>query len=248
MTPAHGRIRGPVIVALDVPELAAAVDLAERLAGEVAGFKVGLELFSGHGPGVVAAVAEHGPVFLDLKLHDIPTTVERAARRLARLGVGMLTVHALGGRGMVAAAVSGVRDGASEAGVQPPAVLAVTVLTSLSPGDLEHLGLPPAEAEVPRLAALAVDAGADGIVCAPADLGPVRSAVGGDPVVVTPGVRPAGSRTDDHARAATPSDALRDGATHLVIGRPVTRAEDPAAAARRIHREIEGVKVEGKAE
>lgn len=223
----------PLIVALDVPELDEAGDLARRLEGEVGHLKVGLELFGGHGPAAVEQVAAHAPVFLDLKLHDIPTTVERAARRLGRIGVAMLTVHAAGGPAMVEAAVAGLARGAADAGAGvAPMVLAVTVLTSMSDADLQAVNLPRAGTQVPAMARLAVAAGAPGLVCAPRDLRAVREAVGPDVTLVTPGVRPAGGGDDDHARAATPQEALAAGADHLVVGRPVTRADDPVAAAR----------------
>lgn len=224
----------PLIVALDVPELADAVDLARVLKGEVGHLKVGLELFSTHGPAAVTAVAEFGEVFLDVKLHDIPTTVERAAKRLGGLGPRFVTVHGLGGADMVRAAVSGLAEGADAAGFDAPQVLAVTILTSMSDHDLSTVGLPSADGAVVKLAELAVNAGAPGLVCAPRDLSRVRESVGPEPVVVTPGVRPAGSGDDDHARAATPARAIADGADHLVVGRPVTRAGDPVAAARAI--------------
>ena len=228
----------PIIVALDVPDLDEAVGLARRLQGEVGAYKVGLELFGAHGPDAVRRIGEFGPLMLDLKLHDIPTTVERAARVLGRLGVWLLTVHATGGGEMVSAAVTGLTGGAEEVGAPEPLVLGVTVLTSMSDEDLAGVGLPAASDSVPSLARLAVTAGAPGLVCAPRDLAAVRAAVGPDVTLVTPGVRPAGSAADDHARAATPAAALRDGADHLVIGRPITRAPDPVAAARTILEEI----------
>ncbi len=218
--------RERIIVALDVATLQEAEELAGSLVGEVGWFKVGLELYSAHGPAAIAAVRPYGPIMLDLKLHDIPTTVERAARRLARLDVGLLTVHASGGPTMVAAAVEGL--GATGQ------VLAVTVLTSMSDQDLAAIGAEPAVAQVPRLARLAVDAGAPGLVCAPRDLASVRAAVGDEVLLVTPGIRPAGAGDDDHARAATPAAAVHDGADLLVVGRPVTRADDPVAAVRSI--------------
>jgi orotidine-5'-phosphate decarboxylase len=230
----------PIIVALDVPELDQAVELARRLEGEVGYFKVGLELFGGHGPAAVERIAAFGPVFLDLKLHDIPTTVERAARRLGRLGVAMLTVHATGGPGMVAAAVAGLADGARGTAGPTPIVLAVTVLTSMSDADLTSINMPGAADQVPALAAMAVGAGAPGLVCAPRDLARVRAAVGQDPVLVTPGIRPAGGTDDDHARAATPAQALAAGADHLVVGRPITRAADPVTAVRSIMSSLDG--------
>jgi orotidine-5'-phosphate decarboxylase len=222
--------RDRIVVALDVPTLVEADQLASRLAGAVGWFKVGLELFAAHGPAAVEAIRSHGPVFLDLKLHDIPTTVERAASRVADLGVGLLTVHASGGPAMVESAVRGLGTGGE--------VLAVTVLTSMSDADLGAVGAPPAAQQVPALARLAVGAGAPGLVCAPTDLTAVRAAVGASTRLVTPGVRPAGSAADDQARVATPAQAALDGADLLVIGRPITRAEDPAAAAAAIAAEL----------
>ncbi|MEX2550973.1 MAG: orotidine-5'-phosphate decarboxylase [Nitriliruptoraceae bacterium] len=219
-----------LVVALDVPTLGEAETLAASLAGQVGWFKVGLELFSAYGPKAVKAVRVHGPVFLDVKLHDIPTTVERAAERIADLRVGLVTVHASGGAEMIAGAVRGL----GEAGE----ILAVTVLTSTSDEDLASLGMPAAAAQVPRLAEVAVAAGAPGLVCAPQDLKAVREAVGPRIRLVTPGVRPAGSTDDDHARAATPAAALAEGADLLVVGRPITRAADPVRAAQAIADEL----------
>ncbi|MFP4148847.1 MAG: orotidine-5'-phosphate decarboxylase, partial [Nitriliruptoraceae bacterium] len=190
--PSAPRPHERVIVALDVPELGEAEQLAAALVGEVGWFKVGLELFAAHGPRAVTALAPYGPLFLDVKLHDIPTTVERSAARLADLGARLVTVHAGGGPAMVAAAVRGL-GGAAQ-------VLAVTVLTSTSDAELAALGQEPAAAQVPRLARLAVDAGAPGLVCAPRDLTAVRAAVGPGPRLVTPGIRPAGSVAGDQKR------------------------------------------------
>jgi orotidine-5'-phosphate decarboxylase len=223
--------RDRIVVALDVPTLDEARDLAAALAGEVGWLKVGLELFAAHGPDAVRAVAAHAPVFLDLKLHDIPNTVERAAATVAELGVGLLTVHASGGPAMVEAAVRGLGDGGD--------ILAVTVLTSMSDGDLDAVGQPPATVQVPALARTAVEAGAPGLVCAPPDLPAVRDAVGASVRLVTPGVRPAGASSDDQARVATPTAAIADGADLLVIGRPITRADDPVAAARAIAADLD---------
>jgi orotidine-5'-phosphate decarboxylase len=219
-----------IVVALDVPTLDEADALARRLTGAVGWFKVGLELFTAHGPAAVEAIRAHGPVMLDLKLHDIPTTVERAASRVAELGVGLLTVHASGGPSMVEAAVRGLGAGGE--------ILAVTVLTSMSDRELAAIGAPPATEQVPALARLAVDAGAPGLVCAPTDLRAVREAVGGQVRLVTPGVRPAGASADDQTRIATPSSAVTDGADLLVIGRPITRADDPVAAAAAVAAEL----------
>lgn len=212
-----------IAVALDVPTLDEAERLAAALAGHVGVFKVGLELFSAHGPDAVQRIAAHGPVFLDLKLHDIPTTVARTARRLADLGVAYLTVHAMGGPAMVAGAV----DGLGMSGQ----VLAVTVLTSMATPDLDAVGLAAADVTVPRLAALAAGAGASGLVCAAPDLALVRGVVAPSTTLVTPGIRPAGAGSDDQVRVATPGRAVADGASLIVVGRPITRADDPAAAA-----------------
>ena len=214
-------------VALDVPTLEEAEALAARLSGAVGWFKVGLELFAAHGPEAVRALRPHGPVFLDIKLHDIPTQVGRTASRIAALDVGLLTVHAAGGADMVRAAVEGLAEGGGQG-----RVLAVTVLTSMSPQDLLSVNVPPAATQVPTLAQLAVEAGAPGLVCAPRDLPVVRATVGPEPLLVTPGIRPSEAADDDHARAATPEQAIADGADLLVVGRPITRSEDPLSVVR----------------
>ena len=220
-----------LVVALDVEDLDRAVSLARRLAGRVGWLKVGLELFTREGPRAVAAIAEHGRVFLDLKLHDIPTTVARSVAAAAALDVGLLTVHASGGAAMLRAAAEAAArttgGGSSGRGLR---LLAVTVLTSTSDDELMTMGMDPAAVQVPRLAALAAASGIDGLVCAPMDLGRVRDAVGPDPLVVTPGIRAAASPTDDHARAMTAAEAVAAGADLLVVGRPITRADDPVAA------------------
>jgi orotidine-5'-phosphate decarboxylase len=222
-------VPNPLIVALDTADFERLSGLAAAVGPHVGLLKVGLEAFAAHGPAAVRAAGQHAPVFLDLKLHDIPTTVAGAAAAAARLGVAMLTVHASGGEAMLRAAVD------AAAGLT---VLAVTVLTSLSDADLAAVGQPPAGEQVPRLAALAVATGAGGLVCAPPDLAGVRAAVGRGATVVTPGVRPAGASADDQARVATPGAALAAGADYVVVGRPVTAAADPAAAAAALHREL----------
>jgi orotidine-5'-phosphate decarboxylase len=217
-----------ICAAIDFPSWAAAEPFARAVAPEVGMLKVGLELFVAEGPPVVRAAAALGrPVFLDLKLHDIPNTVEGAARSAAASGASLLTVHASGGTEMVRAAVRGAGPGVR--------VLAVTVLTSLDSAALESVGLrgPPEDAVV-RLAKLAVDAGAGGIVCSPHEVAAVRAAVGRGPLLVIPGVRPAGAAKGDQARVATPAEAVRAGADVLVIGRPLREGGDPAAAARAI--------------
>lgn len=229
-----------ICVALDVPTLDEAVELASSLRGEVGWFKVGLELFGAHGPEAVRAIREHGPVFLDLKMHDIPTTVARAAKALGVAEVGLLTVHASGGLAMMSAAVEGLVAGSGGAG----RVLAVTVLTSMSDDELAVINTPPSNRQVPDLARLAVEAGVPGLVCAPDQISTVRAATGPDTFVVTPGIRPAGGDEHDHARTTTPAQALREGADLLVVGRPITRSADPVAAARAIVQEAADALVE----
>ncbi|MGZ5353041.1 MAG: orotidine-5'-phosphate decarboxylase [Actinomycetota bacterium] len=219
------RPENPLVVALDVTDLAAAEALAVRLKGEVGVLKVGLELFTRAGPEAVVRMREHAPVFLDLKLHDIPTTVERAAANVARLGVAMLTVHALGGEAMVAAAVRGAAAGAVEAGHASPIVLAVTVLSSVAGEGL---------ASPASLAFEARAAGAGGIVVSGEDVSVVREVVGEDACLVVPGIRPAGSNGHDQVRVLTPEEAIDRGADYLVVGRPITASHDPGGVARTI--------------
>ncbi len=214
----------PIVVALDRSDAAAAVSLAAQVAPYVQVLKVGLELFCSAGPGIVDQVRNDRDVFLDLKLHDIPNTVAGAARSVAGLRPRFLTVHAAGGADMIAAAVQAAPE---------VTITAVTVLTSLSEADLDAVGLlgPPLDA-VRRLAVLAVRAGAGALVCSPQEVAAVRAEVGPGTVLITPGVRPAGSAAGDQARVATPQQALADGADLLVVGRPITAAGDPAEAAR----------------
>lgn len=215
-----------IAVALDVATLDEARGLARRLEGRVGWFKVGLELFVAHGASAVSAIAAHGPVFLDLKLHDIPTTVARAVASAARLDVGLLTIHTSGGTTMMRAAREATGDTLR--------LLGVTVLTSTPDDELAALGLGPAERQVPRLASLAVDAGIDGLVCAPTDLARVRAAAGERVLLVTPGIRADEEETDDHARSLSAPEAIASGADLLVVGRPITRAQDPVEAVGRI--------------
>jgi orotidine-5'-phosphate decarboxylase len=215
----------PIAVALDAPDLETAARWAGLVTPHVSTVKVGLELYLRYGPGVVASIrgASGVRIFLDLKLHDIPATVTGAARAVARLRPDLLTVHAAGGWEVVRAAVAGAPD---------TAVAAVTVLTSLSQADLDRIGLTGSMSDaVRRLAVLAVDAGARGLVCSPHEVSAVRAEVGPDILLITPGIRPAGVSADDQARTATPEAALRAGADLLVIGRPITAAPDPGAAA-----------------
>jgi orotidine-5'-phosphate decarboxylase len=225
--------RERIIAALDVPGPAAASALAARLAGHVGMYKIGLELFVAHGRAALDAVRAFGlPFFLDLKLHDIPQTVEAAARGVGALGAAMMTVHASGGPAMVSAARNGLAAGAQKAGAPAAKLLAVTVLTSLGADDLRAIGVAATPAEtVLRLARMAVAAGADGIVCSPEEVAEVRRELGPGPLLVVPGVRPPGMAVGDQRRVGTPRAAVEAGASYVVLGRPLRDAPDPAAAA-----------------
>jgi orotidine-5'-phosphate decarboxylase len=220
--------RDRICAALDFASWREAGPFARAVAAEVGMLKVGLELFAAEGPTVVREAARLGrPVFLDLKLHDIPNTVEGAARAAADSGASILTVHASGGDAMVRAAVRGAAGRLR--------VIAVTVLTSLDDEALGRIGLAgPARAAVVRLARLAVEAGAGGIVCSPHEVEAVRRDLGPDPLLVVPGVRPAGTAKGDQARVSTPAEAVRAGADLVVVGRPLREGNDPAALARAI--------------
>jgi orotidine-5'-phosphate decarboxylase len=213
----------PIFVAIDTPSMERAHSLAEQVRGAAGGVKLGLEFFSANGPEGVAAIAALGlPVFLDVKLHDIPNTVAKAVEALAPLKPAVLTVHAAGGRAML---------GAAKAAASPETrVVAVTVLTSLDGDDLRSIGVDSEPREqVERLAALARSAGLDGIVCSGAEVAAAKAAWP-EGFFVVPGVRPPGGDVSDQKRVVTPRQALDDGASILVIGRPITGAEDPAAA------------------
>jgi orotidine-5'-phosphate decarboxylase len=234
-----------IIVALDVPDLAAGVKLVDQLFPYVGMFKVGLEFYTAAGPAAISMVKERGgKVFADLKLHDIPNTVAGAARALVRLGVDMLNVHAAGGRAMLQAAAAAVREEASALGRPAPLLIAVTVLTSLDGEALRHeVGIErEVEEQVVRWAGLAQESGLDGVVASPREIGAIRAACGPEFVIVTPGVRPAGADRGDQRRVMTPVQALQHGASCLVIGRPITAAPDPVAAARAIAAEMEGAR------
>lgn len=227
--------RSRIIVALDVPGREAALAAVDRLSGRVGYFKIGLELFTREGPGLVEEIRDRGEkIFLDLKLHDIPNTVAGAVRSVCKLGVDMLTVHASGGAAMLEAA-------AREAVLseKPLLVLAVTALTSLSEKDMARFGVNGSmEAWVERLARTACDAGIRGLVASAKEISMLRSNLDPQVQLVIPGIRPAGAATQDQSRTATPYDAIRAGANYLVIGRPVMQAPDPAAAADAITEEI----------
>jgi orotidine-5'-phosphate decarboxylase len=218
--------RERLIVALDVPGADQARRLVDTLAGAIGMFKVGSELFTAAGPDFVRELVARGEhVFLDLKFHDIPNTVAGAVASAGQLGASLIDVHGLGGRAMIAAA----------AGALPAMgcrLLAVTILTSHDEASLGELGLPGTVPQsVERLARLAKEAGADGVVASPQEVGPVRAACGDGFLIVTPGIRPAGAARGDQARLATPREARRAGADYLVVGRPITQADDPRAAA-----------------
>jgi orotidine-5'-phosphate decarboxylase len=229
-----------IIVALDGLEAAEALALVERLP-ELVWVKVGLELFTSAGPDVVRALRRRGlRVFLDLKFHDIPATMAGACRAAARLGAELLTVHACAGREALRAAVAGAAAGAAAAGLPPPTLLAVTVLTSWSPGAYAEELAPaePLERQVGRFAALAASAGVGGCVCSPLEVAALRAAHPEPFALVTPGIRPSGSAQGDQARVMTPAEAVTAGASRLVIGRPITAAPDPAAAFARCRAEL----------
>jgi len=199
--------------------------------------KVGKELFTREGPALVRRFVGQGhDVFLDLKFHDIPNTVARACEAAAALGVWMVNVHAAGGSKMMRAA----REALDAVQDRRPLLIAVTVLTSMDKADLAELGIAAEpEQQVMRLAALARGAGLDGVVCSPREAAPLRGQIGDDFLLVTPGVRPQGAALDDQARVLTPAEAIRQGSSYLVMGRPITRAEDPVAALEAVNRELQ---------
>jgi orotidine-5'-phosphate decarboxylase len=232
----------PILVALDVDRPEAAIALADRVRGAVGGVKIGMQLFTSAGPDIVRRFVERGDrVFLDLKFHDIPNTVSGAVAAAAELGVWMVNVHGAGGRAMLEAARRGADEGAKRRGGSRPLVIGVTVLTSLSQDDLADVGVPASPAEqVVRLARLCQATGLDGVVASPQEIAEIRTACGRDFVIVTPGIRggAATSGADDQTRTATPAGALSAGSSYLVIGRPITAADDPRAAAERIAAEL----------
>ncbi|MCB2102020.1 MAG: orotidine-5'-phosphate decarboxylase [Rhodobacterales bacterium] len=228
-----------IFAALDTTDLDRALALAGMLAGKVGGMKVGKEFFTAQGPQGTRRIVDLGmPLFMDLKWHDIPNTVASAVRAALPLGPRFVNVHASGGPAMLRAAA----EAAAEGGDTRPKVLGVTVLTSMDADDLRAVGVesPPAE-QVLRLARLSQDCGLDGVVCSAHEIAALRAACGPDFVLMVPGIRPAWSATGDQKRVMTPADAIAAGADHLVIGRPITAADDPAAAADRIARELEGL-------
>lgn len=231
----------PVFVAIDTTGLDEAKSWAKRLASAVGGIKLGLEFFAAQGPAGVRAVLADAPglpLFLDLKLHDIPNTVAGAVRAVAPLKPRYLTIHAAGGPAMLRAAA----EAAARSGKDRVKLLGVTILTSLDAGDLKRVGF--AERATTEhagaLAALARECGLDGVICSPHETAALRRAMGPDFVLMVPGVRPAWAAAGDQKRVMTPAEAMRAGATHLVVGRPITKAADPLEAARRIAGELAG--------
>lgn len=219
-----------LIVALDVPDRAAADALVNQIGEHASWVKIGLELFIAAGPELVRDyAAAKRRVMLDLKLHDIPATVERATRRAAALGAQLLTIHAAGGRAMMQAAATAARESDSPRRLR---ILAVTVLTSMTDADVALIGAgEPVDRLVTRRAQLAMEAGCDGVVCSPVEAAMVRAGAPDDFLIVTPGVRPAGAARGDQARVTTPAEARRNGADMIVVGRPIRDADSPAAAA-----------------
>lgn len=231
-------------VALDTQDLARAEQLAAAVAPAGASLKLGLEFFSAHGPAGVAKVtakAPHARLFLDLKFHDIPNTVASAVRAALAVAPYMLNVHAAGGPAMLRAAKAAADEEAAKRGVQRPLVIAVTVLTSLDDADLAAVGqMPPTGDQVKRLAALTQSCGLDGVVCSAHEAAMLRALCGPDFRLVVPGIRPKGSDVGDQKRVMGPLDAIQAGASDLVVGRPITGADNPAAAAHAIAKEMAG--------
>ncbi len=229
------RFHNPVFVALDTPDLSKAFAIAQSAAPYVGGLKVGLEFITANGPkGIEKIVALGRPVFADVKFHDIPNTVAGAAREIAKLGVSLFNIHASGGEAMMRAAKE------AAASVNPDVkLIAVTVLTSLNDDDLDAVGQrKPAHEQVEGVASLARHSGLDGVVCSAREIVPLRKVLGRDFMLVTPGIRPAGADIADQKRVMTPGEAMRAGSDILVVGRPITGAADPAAAAKAIADEI----------
>ena len=229
-----------ILVALDTTDVAEAKRLAGELAGAVGGVKLGLEFFNSNGPDAVRAVAAVGQkLFLDLKFHDIPTTVAGAVRAVVPLAPAIINVHAAGGAAMMRAAAEATAEAAASNGTERPMVVAVTVLTSLDEDDLAAVGQSgPAGDQAVRLAELARAAGLDGAVCSPREAAAVRAACGPDFKLIVPGIRPNWTSADDQKRITTPADAVAAGADYLVIGRPITTAPDPLEAAKLIAEEL----------
>lgn len=236
-----------IFCAIDTPDINAAHNFAAAMTEAGCGIKLGLEFFSMHGTGGVAKIRKAFPdtaLFLDLKFHDIPNTVAGAVRSACNLQPSYMTVHASGGNDMMRAAQDAAQNEAIKTGVPIPSLLAVTVLTSLDDTALEDVGqMTPAGMQVLRLARLAKEAGLPGVVCAGPDIQALRTSIGNEFILMVPGIRPAGAATQDQKRVMSPPEAIKTGATHLVIGRPITEAPDPAQAARNIIAGLQSVQV-----
>lgn len=233
-------MRPELYVALDFPSAKAAMQLVERTFAINSCYKVGLELFVSEGPAFVRQLSSRGAsVFLDLKFHDIPNTVAGAIRSATGMGVKYFNVHCGGGSEMMKAAVDAKNEEAARLGINPPKLLGVTVLTSLDDSAIQEIGFPrSASAQVKQFVELAQSSGLDGVVCSPKELSLVRQLAGGDFLTMVPGIRPAGSKSDDQKRTLSPKEASAEGAHCLVVGRPVTAAADPAEALRNILAEL----------
>ncbi|MBV17648.1 MAG: orotidine-5'-phosphate decarboxylase [Thalassospira sp.] len=229
-----------IFCAIDTTDLDHAIDLASKLSGVIGGAKLGKEFFAAHGPQGVQAVAKVGmPIFLDVKYHDIPNTVAGAIRAVTPMGLKIVNVHAAGGIEMMKRAGEAARETAAKAGVEAPWVIAVTILTSMDQHDLDDVGLKgPIDERVVKLAELTQKSGLDGVVCSAREITSVRAACGPDFKLITPGIRPAWAASNDQKRVVTPADAVAMGSDVLVIGRPITKADDPVDAARRIVAEV----------
>ncbi len=233
-----------VIVALDVNSVEEVRALVSKVGPNIKTFKVGMRLFTKYGPALVRELKENGyDIFLDLKYHDIPNTVETACYEAALLGVDMLTIHACGGKEMCRAAVKGAKDGAAKSGKKAPTILAVTVLTSMNEVALKEVGVNKAvDMQVLNLASMAINEGVGGIVCSPLEVKKLKSEIKNKFVAVIPGIRLPEGNTNDQKRVAGPDAAIKDGADYLVVGRPVYGAPDPVQALKQIYDLIAGVK------
>ncbi len=229
-------MHNPLIVALDVPDGRSATKLVEKLAPVVGFFKIGSELFTAEGPQIVKEIINFGAkVFLDLKYYDIPATVSKAVAAATRLGLSMLIIHTSGATQMIKAAEDAARTTAIEMNRETPLILGVTVLTSMSENELQEIGINSRVSEqVSRLAKLAINAGLRGLVCSPLELKQLRSELPQNIILVTPGIRFADDSKNDQKRITTPAEAIQAGANYIVVGRPITAASDPRAAAERI--------------
>lgn len=232
--------RGRLIVALDVDTKEKAVSLVEKLRKDVRIFKIGSELFTSCGPGVIKEVQNNGcEVFLDLKFHDIPNTVAKSAIAAVRSGAFIFNVHALGGADMMKKAAEAVAQESRKLKIEKPKIIAVTVLTSMDENNLKKIGIDDnMETQVLRLAKLARESGMDGVVASPSETGLIRKNIGKNFLIVTPGVRPSWAAVNDQKRIAAPKEAIENGADFIVVGRPITEAEDPVSAAKKVLEEM----------